>query len=65
MGIHVRFGAGDEEGSGQVQHMESGEIDIAAIHDVYRARLWEQQVERVNVVQLAIRDVDEARDITA
>ena len=23
MGIHVRFGAGDEEGSGQVQHMES------------------------------------------
>jgi hypothetical protein len=46
-------------------YMESGEIDIAAIPDVYRARLWEQQVERVNVVQLAIRDVDEARDITA
>jgi hypothetical protein len=43
MSIHVRFGAGDEKGSGQVQHMESGEIDIAPIHHVYRARLREQQ----------------------
>ena len=43
MSIHVRFGAGDEEGSGQVQHMEPGEIDIAPIHDVDRARLREQQ----------------------
>src|SRR5690349_9850719 len=53
MSIHVRFGAGDEEGSGQVQHMEPGEIDIAPIHDVYCARLREQQVERVNVMQFA------------
>ena len=65
MSIHVRFGAGDEEGSGQVQHMEPGEIDIAPIHDVDRARLREQQVERVNVVQLATRNVDEARDVAA
>jgi len=65
MSVHVRFGAGDEEGSGEVQHMEPGEIDIAPIHDVDRARLREQQVERVNVVQLAIRNVDEARDVTA
>ena len=43
MGIHVRFGAGDEAGSGQMQHMEPGEIDIAPIHDVDRARLREQQ----------------------
>jgi len=45
--------------------MEPGEIDIAPIHDVDCARLREQQVERVNVVQLAIRNVDEARDVTA
>ena len=43
MSIHVRFGAGDEEGSGEVQHMEPGEIDIAPIHDVDCARLREQQ----------------------
>jgi hypothetical protein len=34
--------------------MEPGEIDITAIHDVDRARLREQKIERVNVVQLAI-----------
>jgi hypothetical protein len=45
--------------------MEPDEIDIAPIHHVDRTRLREQQVERVNVVQLAIRNVDEARDVTA
>jgi hypothetical protein len=45
--------------------MEPGEIDIAPIHDVDCARLREQQVERVNVVQLDIRHVDEARDVAA
>jgi hypothetical protein len=65
MRIHVRFGTGDEESSGKMQHMEPGEIDIAPIYDVDRARLREQQVERVNVVQLAIRNMNEAWDITA
>src|SRR3984893_16103258 len=32
MGIHVRFGAGDEEGAGEMQPMEAGEIDVTAIH---------------------------------
>src|SRR5258708_32939635 len=54
-----------KNGSGEMQHMEAGEIDIAPIHDVDCAGLREQHVERVNVVQLAIRNVDEARDITA
>lgn len=52
MSIHVRFGAGDKEGSGQMQHIKPGEIDIAAIHDVDRACLREQQVERVNACSL-------------
>jgi len=37
MGIHVRFGTGDEESSGEMQHMEPGEIDIAPIHATNRA----------------------------
>src|SRR5882762_2411718 len=65
MGIHVRFGAGDEEGAGEMQPMEAGEIDVAAIHDVDGARFREQQVESVDVVQLAVRNVDEARDVAA
>jgi hypothetical protein len=42
MGIHVRFGPGDEEGAGETQPMEAGEIDVAAIHDVDGARFREQ-----------------------
>jgi hypothetical protein len=30
MGIHVRFGAGDEGGAGEMQPMEASEIDVAA-----------------------------------
>ena len=45
--------------------MQALEIDIAAIHDVDRTRLGHEKVERVDVVQLAVRDVDEARDAAA
>ena len=31
--------AGDEEGAGEMQSMEAGEIDVAAIHDVGGARI--------------------------
>src|SRR5882757_1792016 len=48
-----------------MQRVKAREIDVAAIHDVDRARFGEQQIEGVNVVQLAVRDVDEARDIAA
>ena len=65
MGIYVRFGAGDEEGASEMQPMEAGEIDVATIHDVDSARFREQQVESVDVVQLAVRNVDEARDVAA
>src|SRR5271156_4776353 len=54
-----------KEGAAPIEPVEAGEIDIAAIHDVDGARLREQKVESVDVVQLAIRDVDEARDVAA
>src|SRR6266853_546274 len=56
---------GDEEGAGEMQPMEAGEIDVAAIHDVDGARFREQQVKSMDVVQLAVRNVDEARDVAA
>ena len=28
MGVHVRLGAGDEEGPSQMQDLEAGEIDV-------------------------------------
>ena len=50
---------------GQMQHMKSCEIDVAPIHNVDRSRLQEQEIERVHVVQLAVGDVDEARNAAA
>src|SRR5215204_1105004 len=63
--IQVGFGAGDEEGASVMQDVKAREVDIAAIHDVDGARFREQQIEDVNVLQLAVRDVDEARDVAA
>jgi hypothetical protein len=34
MPVHVRLGPGDEECFGQIQRVQAGEIDVAAIHDV-------------------------------
>ena len=62
MGIHVRLGARDEEGASLVQHVKASEIDVGAIHDVDGPGFRHKQVEGMNVVQLAIRDVDEARN---
>jgi conjugal transfer/entry exclusion protein len=50
---------------GQMQHMKSCEIDVAPIHNVDRSHLQEQEIERVHVVQLAVGDVDEARNAAA
>ena len=57
--MNIRLGAGDEEGAGLVQHMQACEVDITTIHDVGCTGLGQQQVEGVNVVQLAVRDMDE------
>src|SRR5271163_4725448 len=65
MGVHVRFGPGDEEGAELMEPVQTGEIDITAIHNVDGAWFREQKVKRVDVMQLAIRDVDEARDAAA
>ena len=48
-----------------MQPVQALEIDVAAIHDVERARFRNQLIQDVHVVQLAVADVDEARDIAA
>ena len=58
--IHVRLGTRDEEGAGLMQRVQPREVDVAAIHDVEGTGLGKQQIEHVDVVQLAVGDVDEA-----
>src|SRR3974390_2803303 len=54
VGIHIRFGARDEERAGQMHTVKPAEIDVAAIHDIDGASLGEQQIECVDVVELAV-----------
>ena len=65
MGIHIRFGARDEERAGQMQTVKPAEIDVAAIHDIDGASLRKEQIERMDVVELAVGYMDETRDISA
>ena len=58
--VHALLGPDDEERPGALQAMESLEIEIAAIHDIERARLEEQLVEPVDFVPFSLGDRDEA-----
>ena len=61
--IQVRLGAGDEEGTGLLQGVQPLEVQIAAIHDVDRSGFRHQHIEHIDIVQLAVGDVDEAGNI--
>ena len=61
----VRFGAGDEETAGLVKAEQAREVEEAAIHDVEGARLREQLIEDVDLVQSAAADVNETGDVAA
>ena len=61
-GTEVFLGAGEEEGAGLMQGVQTLEIDAGAVHDVGGAGFENQQVEHVDIVQLAVGDVDEAGD---
>ena len=59
----VRLGTRDEEGPGLVQHIKAGKVDVATIHDVDGSGFRQEHIEGMNVVQLAIRDVDKTRNV--
>jgi hypothetical protein len=65
MRTQVGFGAGYEKGTGLVQPMQTGEIDVTTIHDVDGPSLRHEHIERMHIVQLSVGNVDETRDIAA
>ena len=60
--LHIVFGTRDKECPGRVQFVESGEVDVGLVHDVKRASLdvalLAEQVENLDVVHLAVADVN-------
>ena len=63
VGGQVCLGASDEEGAGLTQGVQPAEIDVGPIHDIDGPGLRDEQIESVDVVQLAVRNVDEAWDV--
>jgi len=55
----VLLGAGDEEGAALVDAMPSGEVKVAAIHDVERTGFPDELVEDVHITHAASGDNDD------
>jgi hypothetical protein len=60
--LGIGLGTGDEEGVGLMNDKQSLEIQVPAIEQVVRARLDVQQVQGVDLVSLAVADVNECGD---
>jgi hypothetical protein len=63
--LGVALGAGHEECLGLVNDIQPGEVQIAPVQQVKRARLEGQLVQRIDLVGLAVGDVNEAGDVAA
>jgi hypothetical protein len=65
MSVEIGLGASHEEGACLMQPAQAAKVDIPSIHDVDGTSLGYQHVKRVNIVQLAVRDMDKARNVAA
>jgi hypothetical protein len=65
----IAFGSGHEERVRLMQRIEPLEVEVASIHDVERTRLGQalfaQDVQHIDIVQLAIADGNETWDQTS
>src|SRR5208282_21428 len=63
--LEIRLAAGHEEAARLVEAVQPLEVEKAPIHDVERAGLGQQLIEDVDLVHLAVADMDEGRDVAA
>ncbi len=61
----VALGTRHKEGLRLVNHKQSGEIQIAPIHQIERTRLQHQIVHHIDLVRLAVGDVNETGDVAS
>lgn len=57
------LGSGHEEGAGLVEARQAFEIEVAAIHDIEGAGFDDELIEDIDVVELAIADMQEGWDV--
>ena len=53
-GIHFGFGARDKETAGSIQDILTLEIEICPIHHREGTGFWNEQIQNIDIVQLAI-----------
>jgi hypothetical protein len=63
--FEIGLRARDKERPGEMQSVQALEVEIAPVHHVKGARLGQQFVEHIDVVPLAVGDVNEARNVAA
>ena len=62
---HPAFGTGDEEGARLIEASQTLGVDVPSIDDIEGACLGNGLVENIDVVELAIADVQESGDISS
>src|SRR6202023_2823464 len=65
LNLEIRLVAGHEEAAGFVKAVELPEVEKASIHDVIRTGLGQQLIEDVDLVHLAVADMDEGWNVAA
>jgi len=61
-GIEIRLCPDDEEGSRLVQGIEALEVGVPPVHHIEGSGLGDQEVEHIDLVQFAVRNVDKVRN---
>ena len=64
-GFEVGFGARHKEAARAVKAMQPLEVDIPSVHDVERAGLGQQQVQHIDIVKLAVAEVQKRGNVAA
>ena len=60
--LEAALGAGDEVAAGLFELVQATEIQVAAVHHIVGAGFDDQQVQDLDIVQLAVGDLDKGRD---
>ena len=63
--IHASLGSSHEECSSLMQREQTTEVQVAAIHHVERSGLEGQHIQHVDLVGLAVRDMNEGWNVAA
>jgi len=57
--LHGTLGADDEESAEILKRMKALEIQVPPIHDIKRSGFDRKQIQSIDIVQLAVADIDE------